>query len=186
VRPPAATGQTPTHPRRYRRLLYPRLGLDRLAGAIERASGRVTERTPPTSKIALNCPTSATASATRSTPRGCRTRHPGSAVGQPREKADGDAAHAEPDHLRALTAVIHTSAQRAESALCPLYAGYRRQRTEQAFTLSNGRSIPGPIKRTNLGGCPPTRDLFGPDTDTDLGSVGSLRGSLTTRSLERS
>ena len=30
----------------------------------------------------------------------------------------------------------------------------------------------------------PTRDLFGPDTD--LGSVGCLRGSLTTRSLERS
>ena len=50
------------------------------------------------------------------TSRGCRIRYPDSAVGQPRERA-ADAAHAEPDHLRALTAVIDTSAQRAESAL---------------------------------------------------------------------
>ena len=50
------------------------------------------------------------------TSRGCRIRYPGSAVGQPRERA-ADAAYAEPDHLRALTAVIDTSAQRAESAL---------------------------------------------------------------------
>jgi hypothetical protein len=46
-----------------------------------------------------------------------RIRYPISAVRQPRERADADAAHAEPDHLRALTAVSDTSAQRAESAI---------------------------------------------------------------------
>jgi hypothetical protein len=55
-----------------------------------------------------------TASATRSASRGCRIRYPGSAVVQPRERADTDAAGAELDHLRTLTAVIDTSAQRAD------------------------------------------------------------------------
>jgi len=43
--------------------------------------------------------------------------YPGSAVGQPRERADADAARAELDHMLTLTAVIDTSAQRAESAI---------------------------------------------------------------------
>ena len=55
---------------------------------------------------------------------------PGSVVGQPREKADADAATAKPGHLRALTAVIATSAQRAESA------GHERPGLVSLFVIS--------------------------------------------------
>jgi hypothetical protein len=60
--------------------------------------------------MALNCSTSGTASAKR-----LPDRYLGGAVAQPCERADADAARAGLDHLRTLTAVIDTSAQRADS-----------------------------------------------------------------------
>jgi hypothetical protein len=58
-------------------------------------------------------------------------------------------------------------------------------RTEQAFTRSNSRSVPMACQTSNSWPLPQA-GLFEPDTYSDLGGAGSLCGSLTTRSLERS
>jgi len=108
----------------------------------------VTDGTPATSKIALNCSTSGTASAARSTSRGCRIRYPGSAVGQPRERADVDAAHAEPDLVSGDQRVSHQTiylslfvqargALRKELFRC-LRTGRARRRS-QGLTVNNGQ-----------------------------------------------
>jgi len=117
--------------------------LDRLAGAIERAGGRVTERdlnyvedsAEPVLRAARRAPP-------ESTPRRCRIRYLGSAAGQSRERADADP-HAEPDHLRTLTAVTDASAQRAESAFGvprTLVAIHTHRHVDKAPILSSWRT----------------------------------------------
>jgi len=92
--------------------------LDRLAGAIERAGGRVTERDLNYVEDGAGLFYKRDGERYEIYLKRPPDRYLGSAVGQSRERADADAARAELDHLRTLTAVIDTSAQRAESAIC--------------------------------------------------------------------
>lgn len=69
-----------------------RAELDRLAGAIEREGGRVTERDLNYIEDSAEPFYERTASATRSTPRGRRIRYLGYAVGHSRDRVGADAA----------------------------------------------------------------------------------------------